>query len=297
MTREIEPPTLGRIRALLRERGLRPRRGLGQNFLTDPAMLERIVRAADLAPGERVLEVGPGPGTLTAQLLRAGARVVAVEIDPEMIRLHQILLGRPEHLTLIQADILESRPELPPRVVRALDLEEGGAYRLVANLPYQVAPTLLVDLFQNRPPRQAVVTVQWEVAERLQAAPGTRAYGPLGVLMQLRSRIELVRRIPPGAFWPPPRVESACLSIVPRDASELRELPPEPFLSKVVRAVFFARRKRLSNSLALAFRDSLTREQIDACLDRIHFEKERRGERLSPMEIVELARLLSTGWA
>lgn len=291
-----EVPTAARIRAALAARGVRPRRRFGQNFLTDRALLERIVDAAELAPGAAVLEVGSGPGTLTAVLLGRGAHVLAVEVDPTMVDLLAELLGRPADLTVLQADVLAERPVPGPRLAAALDRVESGAsrpgYALVANLPYQVAATLLPDLLWNRPFRRAVVTVQEEVAERLRARPGTREYGPLGVLVQLRARVERVRRLGRAAFWPAPNVDSACVRLDPIEIAGLAGLDPA-FLAEVVHGVFHARRKSLLNSLALAFAGRFERALLSRRLDRENFEKEQRGESLAPMEIVRLARVLA----
>ncbi len=299
MSAAPEVPSLSRVRAALAEHGVRPRRSLGQHFLADRSLLRRMVDAAGLAPRDVVLEVGPGPGTLTAELLSRGARVVAVEVDPVMIGVLRALLGEAPDLTLIQEDILAGAPGgLPAGVERALlaALHQAGqqSYCLVANLPYQVAATLLARLFWTRPPERAVVTVQREVAERLAAAPGTRGYGPVGVLVQLQAEVRQAFRIPPGAFWPAPKIDSAC--VVLRGATQARvQRVEQGFLVQVVHAVFRARRKRLLNSLALAFGPRLDQVGLRAALEEKKWEKERRGEQLAPMEIVELAELLMQG--
>ncbi|MFH0944105.1 MAG: 16S rRNA (adenine(1518)-N(6)/adenine(1519)-N(6))-dimethyltransferase RsmA [Planctomycetota bacterium] len=289
MSAEIEALSLRRIRAALLERGLRPSRKWGQNFLTDVGLLDRMVAAAKVGPDDLVLEVGPGPGTLTARLLLAGSRVVGVEVDPAMLAVNRALLGEPERLSLVQADILADRPGLPRPLEQELTRLGARPTAVVSNLPYQVASTFLVDAFQWQEPVRTVVTIQWEVAERILARPGSSAYGPLSALLQLRSRATLLRRIPPAAFWPRPEVDSACVLLEPVALEDPRGTLPAPFLNEVVKAAFFSRRKRLLNSLSLAFKGRLEKPRLAECLAQIPLKNESRGEQLSPMELLDLA--------
>lgn len=293
MTEPIEVPTLARIRAALAAVELRPSRSFGQNFLTDPAILEALAESVAVAPGDTVLEVGPGPGTLTAVLLRRGARVVAVEVDPRMVQVLRRLLGRPESLELVEVDALSARPNLPPEVEAALEgagaARDARAFKLVANLPYQIASALLVDLLWHRPPSAAAVTVQAEVAERMAAAAGTPQYGPLSVLVQLRAEVRMLRRLRPGAFWPPPNVDSACVRILPRAVDPAVAALPREALFRVVRGVFRGRRKTLANSLCLEFEAEVGRPALDAIVAEKNLGNGKRGESLAPMEIVALA--------
>ncbi|MFG0319953.1 MAG: ribosomal RNA small subunit methyltransferase A, partial [Planctomycetota bacterium JB042] len=208
-----EIPRLGAIREALAARGRRPTRRFSQNFLTDPALLGSIVDAAGVEAGDVVLEVGPGPGALTAALLARGATVVAVEVDRVMAEVLRELLGEPERLVLVEEDARAGGGAPSPSTAAALDRAEASAarsgYRLAANLPYAIASPLLVDLLWTRPPVAGAVTVQFEVADRLVAAPGSRAYGALSVLVALRAEATKVRRLPAGAFWPAPKVDSA----------------------------------------------------------------------------------------
>jgi 16S rRNA (adenine1518-N6/adenine1519-N6)-dimethyltransferase len=291
-------PTLPRIRAALEARGLRPDRRFGQNFLTDARLLGQLVDAAEVGPGDAVVEVGPGPGTLTAVLLARGVHVIAVEVDARMVEVLHDLLGSPERLTVVCEDALAGPGALPPGAQAALDRLPGRpaaggarAWTLVANLPYAVASTLLVDLFwADAPPRRACVTVQREVAERMVARPGTRAYGPMGVLLQLAAAVEVLRRLPPGAFWPRPRVESACVRLAPAARPAGVDFA---LLRDVVRAAFHGRRKRLANSLEIAFRGRLERRDLERLLHEKNLGPNTRGELLAPMELAELARGLA----
>ncbi len=286
-------PKLPAIRAALAARGLSPRKRFGQNFLTDEAILGSMVRAADTKPGDVVLEIGPGPGTLTAALLRAGARVLAVEVDRDMVELLAALIGDHDRLEVHVGDALAERPAPPAAIRRRLE-EMGGerGFSFVANLPYQVAPTLIADLVWELPPRVSVVTVQDEVRERLAAKPGTREYGPLSVMVQLRASVEMMRRLGRHAFWPAPNVESACVRLIPREPDAALVDVPSKLIREVVRGVFHARRKSVRNSLELALAATVPREVVQEALSAAGVDATRRGETLAPHEMVAVARAL-----
>jgi len=244
-------PPIGkeRLRAALSGAGAAPRRRWGQNFLLDDGLLAAIVRDAGVGPGETVLEVGPGPGLLTRHLRAAGARVVAVEIDAAMRQVAGQLV-EPELWSGVEwlaGDVLERGRRVAPAVREVLPRCD----RLVANLPYQVAASLLLALdLETRPPPVRVVMVQREVAERVLARPGTRAWGPLGVVSALTCRARRLRKVPPGAFWPAPKVESTVLRLDRRGAA-----PGPDDLARLLAFLglaFHNRRKRLPNSLAEA---------------------------------------------
>lgn len=290
----IEVPTLARIRAALASRGGAPRRSYGQNFLTDPGVLSRIVDSARIGPGDVVLEVGPGPGVLTATLLNRGARVVAVEADPAMIELLHALLDQPPNLEVVAVDALAERPA-PGRAIRArLEAATSPAapaprYAWVSNLPYQVATPLLLDVFEAYPPRVAVVMIQREVADRLRARPGSPEYGLATVMLALVAEVEELFRLKPGAFWPSPKVESSCVRVVPRP-SPLVDANGAARVRELVRAAFGQRRKTLAN--AVAHGAGVGREVVARALLHLGLDPEIRAERLAPEEFVALARAL-----
>lgn len=294
----IVVPTLAAIRAALESQGRGPRRSYGQHFLTDPAVLQRIVDAAAVAPGEVVLEVGPGPGVLTATLINRGARVVAVEADAGMVALLRTLLGDPHQVEIIDEDVLIETPAPSRRVRERLAAALGAGersiarcYALVANLPYQIATPLLLDVFASAPPRCAVVMIQREVADRLRARPGDAAYGLASVLLSLDATVEEVFRLRPGAFWPPPKVDSSCVKVTPRDVP-LVSATSRDFACGVVRAAFAERRKTLVNSVTR--RTTLVREDVAAAVVRIGLDVEIRAERVAAEEFVALSSILET---
>ncbi len=224
--------------ALLRRLGLRPRKGLSQSFLVDRRVCATIARAAELGAADEVLEIGPGLGVLTAELVRQARRVVAVELDRQLAAALPTLLGAPANLEVVQADAL------------AVDLNAlfADGYKLVANLPYHITSPLLMRVLEApRRPDLAVVMVQREVAERIAAPPGALSY--LAVAVQLYAVPRIVRIVPPGAFYPRPRVESAVLRLDVRPAPAVVPAAPAVFL-RFVQAGFKQPRKQLRNSLA-----------------------------------------------
>jgi len=240
--------SLGQIRALLGAAGLTPKHRLGQNFLHDGNQMSRIVKAAEIKPGQLVLEVGPGTGALTERLLDIGATVVAVEVDRDLEPiLRQRLAGYGQQVTLVIGDVLTSKHVINEAVLGALR-EAGGSlqkFKLVANLPYQIASPLLINLAVGSQAVQmagAVVTVQQEVAGRLIAQPGGKTYGPLSVMVQAMCEVQGVGVIGPRCFWPEPKVQSAVVRLSRRE----KPLTGDPLrLSQTVRQLFGQRRKQL----------------------------------------------------
>lgn len=243
--------TLAEIRRLLAARGLSPRHRFGQNFLHDPRLVQRLVQAAEIVPGEVILEVGPGTGTLTEALLDAGAVVIASEIDRDLCGLIEDRMverlgdAAPDRFTLVAGDCLAAGRALAPAIVEAI---RGRAFRLVANLPYAIASPLIATLVLHHASCHGLfVTVQREVADRLTAAPGSRAAGTLGILVQTFADVRRLCTLPPGAFWPPPKVESAMVAIRP-DRAAAGVDDPESY-ARFVAGLFSQRRKTLGRIL------------------------------------------------
>jgi 16S rRNA (adenine1518-N6/adenine1519-N6)-dimethyltransferase len=238
---------LAELKALLTQYGLRPRQAFGQNFLVDPALLEAIPQDAGVGPGDRVLEIGPGVGSLTTQLIRAGAQVLAVEIDHGLCKLlrdrfsQELADGR---LELVEADVLASQEKLHPRVEQWW--QEGSPPRLVANLPYSISGPFLARL-PGRELKSACLLLQREVAVKAAGQAHSKDYGPLSVRLDLAFHPKLGRRLPPNVFWPRPSIDSAFLVLSPRaggpsSSEHLR-------LAEILRFAFSQRRKRLLGRL------------------------------------------------
>jgi 16S rRNA (adenine1518-N6/adenine1519-N6)-dimethyltransferase len=272
--------TLREIRALLAAGGLNPQHRFGQNFLIDLNLMRKLVAAAELSPDDVVLEVGPGTGSLTEMLLDAGVRVVAVEIDRGFQAILRERLAANQRFTLVQGDALAGKHRVNPLVLNALRQTRpgaGGSYKLVANLPYQIATPLLVDLLLVEPPLERMVcTIQKEVAERLGAAARSAAYGPVSVMVQLLAEVTPLAIVPPTAFWPRPEVQSMMLTIQPRplDAAARAAFAA---VRDFVQTAFQQRRKRLRR----LFRD-WSELEVQAAFHRAGVSPDARPEELSP---------------
>lgn len=245
--------SLTEIRELLAGRGLAPRKRYGQNFLHDHNQLRRLVEAAGVGEGDRVLEVGPGTGTLTEALLDAGATVMACEIDAGLADL--VSERFEDRIVLVRGDCLQQGRRLSSDVMDALGNEP---FTLVANLPYQAASPLMIELLLHHPTCLGQhVTIQREVADRLLAATGTKQRGPLGILASTFGEIERIGDIPPSCFWPQPKVTSSMVSITPRD---MQEPADRAAFARFVTMLFSSRRKQLGRILG---RDHGLPEGID----------------------------------
>ena len=264
------------LREIIARHGLSASKALGQNFLLDEQLLDRIAAIPGDLHGQQVLEIGPGPGGLTRALLRTGAQVTAIEMDsrclPALAELAEAFSGR---LRVLEGD--------------ATRLDHGieGPFHVVANLPYNVGTALLVGWLSGKlwPPQWASLTLmfQLEVAQRIVAAPGSGAYGRLAVLAQWRSTAKLAMKVHRSAFTPPPKVMSAVVHIVP---AEMPSGVSARMLERVTEAAFGQRRKMLRQSL------KGLPGALDA-LDQLGIDSQRRAETLSVAEFVALARALS----
>lgn len=262
---------------LLRQHGLQPKKSLGQNFLYDPHILQRIVAAAEIPPQATVLEVGAGLGTLTRYLACAARRVVAVELDGRLIPLLREVLAGASNVTLLQGDILTL--DLTPW------LADADPLLVVANIPYYITSALIRRLLEGTVrPQRLVLTVQREVAERICAAPG--ALSLLALSVQVYGQPRPVGRIPAGAFYPPPKVDSTILRV---DLYPQPRLPAEdlPIFFRLAQAAFAQRRKTLRNALAAGLGWPPT--QVETLLRQAEIDPRRRAETLS---LEEWGRLL-----
>lgn len=265
----LVPPTPGQLRRLMGSQRLRPRKSLSQNFLTDPTALDAIVDAAELEPGDRVVEIGPGLGVLTRRLLAAGASVIAVEVDARLAEYLRAELYGVEGFELIEADALSLHPR---------EMFPGQPIKVVANIPYHItSPLLHAFLEGERPPELIVLLVQLEVAERVAAPPGRMSY--LSVFAQNVASAEVLARVPAAAFEPAPEVDSAVLRLRRRavpivPAGDERE----PFY-RIVQAGFRQRRKQVHNGLSREL--PVDREAIAAALAGCGVNPERRPQTLT----------------
>lgn len=271
MLADLDPETLKLtsrrgVREALAALGVRSSRRLGQNFLVEPAALIRILEAADLKPDDAVLEVGPGLGVLTGELLRRAGRVVAVEIDRRLCAWLRERFAHLPHFTLVENDILR----VPPG-----DLMGSTPYLVVANLPYAITSAALRHLLEAQPqPARLVVMVQWEVARRLVAAPPEMSL--LALSVQYYARPEIVARVPAGCFYPTPQVDSAVVRLEVYAQPRL-SVPAEAFF-RLVHAAFAHPRQQIGKTLSLGL--GLPREKVAAALKTSGIDPRRRPETL-----------------
>lgn len=267
------------LRALLAQHNMRPNKSFGQNFLIDRTILHKIVDAAELGSQDEVLEVGAGTGVLTRELARRAQRVVAVEIERDMLTLLQETTTGYNNIELIAHNLLFFNPT-----------ETFGErnYKLVANLPYYItAPTFRHFLESANPPRLLVVMVQWEVAQRITAAPGDLSL--LGVSIQFYGRPSIVSRVPAQAFYPAPKVDSAIVRVDVEPQAQLSQEERDSFF-RVVQAGFSARRKQLHNALTGGLH--IKNEIVRSYLTEASIDAGRRAETLSIDEWLQLWRVI-----
>ncbi|HLO24537.1 MAG TPA: 16S rRNA (adenine(1518)-N(6)/adenine(1519)-N(6))-dimethyltransferase RsmA [Geobacteraceae bacterium] len=264
---------------------VRPKKSLGQNFLTDRNVLSRIAQLVERGVDARILEVGPGKGALTRLLAEQGAQVLAIELDRQLVPLLKKEFAGSGTIEVVQADILRTD-------LQAVLLERWpGKWEVAANLPYNISSQVLIRFMENRQLfSRLVLMLQKEVGERLVARPGTKEYGVLSVLLGLHFDIVREFTVKPGSFHPVPKVDSVVLTFNPLPAARV-EVGDERFFRQVVKAAFGQRRKTLWNALKSLDLDAEDTE-LSQVLDECEIDSRRRGETLSLDEFALLARVL-----
>ncbi|ABO48627.1 dimethyladenosine transferase [Desulforamulus reducens MI-1] len=284
--RELTSPSV--VKDIINTYGFRVRKALGQNFLMDANIIDKIVNAAELTPGDLVFEIGPGLGVLTQRLARSAGKVIAVEIDKNLLPILTETLTDFDNAQVVHADALKVDFDR-----LAAEHTEGGfgkgakSFKLVANLPYYITTPILMHLLTSGFNFDClVVMMQKEVAERLQASPGGKDYGSLSIAVQYYTVPEIVTRVPKTVFFPAPDVESAVIQLTRRKRPPVT-LESEEVFFKVVRAAFGQRRKTLLNSLTgsgLAEKETWIKILEEAAIDPT-----RRGETLTIEDFANLA--------
>jgi 16S rRNA (adenine1518-N6/adenine1519-N6)-dimethyltransferase len=267
------------VMEVIRRYQIDPKRSLGQNFLLDASHLDRIVAAADLTAADVVLEIGPGVGTLTKRLAAQAGHLVAVELDNRLIELLRADFADQPHVQIVHNDILEIDPPalLAAHLPDTFVLEHRASYKVVANLPYYITSLVLRHLLEAAPPPVlAVVMVQKEVAERICAKPGDLSL--LAVSVQFYAIPRIVQRVPAGAFYPAPKVDSAVLRLDLRPQPAVTSVSPQEFF-RIVRAGFGQKRKQLANSLSAGL--ELPKAVVQAALASAAINPTRRAETLT----------------
>lgn len=273
--------------AVLQKYGFQFQKRFGQNFLIDDTVLDRIMDAADIGPDDCVLEIGPGIGTMTQRLARRARRVIAVEIDQNLIPILEDTLGEFDNVRVINQDVLKLD-------LNRLVLEENGGkpIKVAANLPYYITTPIIMGLFEEHVPIVSItVMVQKEVADRMQAGPGSKDYGALSLAVQFYSRPEVAANVPPNCFIPRPKVGSAvicmhCYETAPVDVAD------EGLMFRLIRASFNQRRKTMLNSLKNSPDLNFSKEEIGLALEKAGLRPDIRGEALTLEQFARLSNIL-----
>jgi 16S rRNA (adenine1518-N6/adenine1519-N6)-dimethyltransferase len=285
-----------------REVGLRPDKRRGQNFLIDLNLVRLLADSADLGPNDVVLEVGTGLGSLTGIMAPRVAAVVTVELDEHLFRLASEELAQLSNVTMLHQDALRNKNNLHPKLLsevqRHLDVDSGRQFKLAANLPYNIATPVISNLLSTSlTPVSMTVTIQKELADRITAEPGCKDYSALSIWVQSQCDARIVRVMPPEVFWPRPKVDSAIVHIRLNQAKRSR-ITDREFFHRFVRAMFFHRRKFLRSVFLSAFKNELTKPQVDELLALENLSGELRAEQLSVEQMLNLSertRLLIAG--
>lgn len=256
----------------------------GQNFLIDAHVLNKIMDAADVGEDDFVLEIGPGIGTMTQYLAERARQVLAVEIDKKAIPILENTLGMYDNVTILNEDILKVDLN---RV--AMEYNDGKPIKVVANLPYYITTPIVMSLFESHVPMENItVMVQKEVAERMQAGPGSKDYGALSLAVQYYAEPYIAANVPPNCFMPRPNVGSAVIRLTRYEQPPV-EVKDEHLLFELIRASFNQRRKTLQNGIANYQNLNYTKDQVAAALEKIGQSVTVRGEKFTLQEFAQLA--------
>jgi 16S rRNA (adenine1518-N6/adenine1519-N6)-dimethyltransferase len=282
------------LRNLFDAHGIRPKNKLGQNFLVDLNLLDLLVRSAELTREDVVLEIGSGTGGLTGLLAAQAGAVLSIELDPAFFELVQEAVGDFASVRLLHADALKNKNNLNPGMMEAFEHQRLQFHclhrKLVANLPYAVATPVISNLLlSDYSFERMVVTVQWEIAERLMAKPGSKEYSSLAVLVQSLAEVELIRQLPPSVFWPRPKVDSAIVLIKP-DQAKREHVGDVIRFREFLRDLYTHRRKNLRGALAGWPSGRKDKAEVDHKLEELGLDGTVRAERLDLEDHLRLSR-------
>lgn len=273
--------------SILQKYNLRFQKKFGQNFLIDPLVLSRILEASEIGPNDTVLEIGPGIGTMTQALCESAKSVLSVEIDRGLLPVLSETLGGYENVTVLNEDILKVD-------LKRLSEERNGGkpFVVIANLPYYITTPILMKLLESDAPIDRItVMVQREVAERMTAKAGTKEYGALSLAIQYYTEPTIVAQVPPNSFIPRPKVGSAVVRLIRREAPPV-EVSDEAQLFRLIRASFNQRRKTLQNGIGNSGSFSLSKDEIADCIREAGFSPTVRGETLTLSEFAKLSNII-----
>ena len=268
------------LKELLNRHGFHFSKSLGQNFLIDENILQKIIKGADISPHDKVLEIGPGVGTLTSAIARQGAEVVAVELDRDLLPILEETLEEYSNTKVIHGDILK------------LDLDQllqdnfqDVPFKVVANLPYYITTPIIMRFLEEELPYSSItVMIQKEVAQRMAAQPDSKEYGALSVAVQFYTEPRIIGKVPAGVFMPQPKVDSMIITLEKRSKPAV-DVKSSALFFQVVKAVFAQRRKTLLNTLNDAEISDMSKPELSSMLSSLNINPQRRGETLSLEEL------------
>jgi 16S rRNA (adenine1518-N6/adenine1519-N6)-dimethyltransferase len=265
---------------VIQENNFTFRKNYGQNFLIDSHVIDKIIAAAEIDKDTEVLEIGPGIGTLTQYLAEVAKTVKAVEIDDKLIPILEKTLSEYDNVEIIHGDILKQD---------IAAMFDGRPFKIVANLPYYITTPIIMNLLESHVPAESItVMIQKEVAERMQAAPGSKDYGALSLAVQYYSEPYLAANVPPNCYMPRPNVGSAVIRLKRRVEPPV-DVKDEKLMFSMIRAAFNQRRKTLANAIKNFEGLSFSREEIEEALGRLGIDGRIRGEALELRQFAELA--------
>ncbi|MER2041382.1 16S rRNA (adenine(1518)-N(6)/adenine(1519)-N(6))-dimethyltransferase RsmA [Desemzia incerta] len=278
--------TPSRTKEILQKHGFSLKKSLGQNFIVEPNILANIVKAAGLDENTNVIEVGPGIGALTEYVARSSKQVVAFEIDDRLIPVLEDTLNPYDNIRIVHQDVLKAN--LKEVLAETIDLEEP--LMVVANLPYYITTPIIMHFLESELRIDGlVIMMQKEVADRITAAPGSKAYGSLSIAIQYYMEAEIAFIVPKTVFVPQPNVDSAILKLTRRDKPVV-EVKDEKFFFELIRASFVQRRKTIWNNLLIRYgKTDEIKAELTAGLEKAGIDPKRRGESLSIAEFGKLA--------
>ena len=291
-----ERQTRSHLMELFSQRGSHPRTDLGQNFLIDLNLVEYLARQAQIDDRDVVLEVGSGTGGLTTNLAAHAAAVVAVEVDKQMIQFSRQAVEHLDNVTLLNCDALKNKNTLSPKVLDVVNekLAEHPERRLklVSNLPYNIATPIVSNLVATELDwERIVVTIQWELAQRMTARAGNSHYGALSAWLQAQCDVRILKKLGPTVFWPRPKVDSAIVRLFP-NTTGWKRIGDRRFFQDFVRRLFHQRRKLLRSVVVGMYRKQLSKPEVDEILNRLEIGPEARAEELEVSSLVKLANQL-----
>ena len=286
----MKEPTLGNPQntiEVLQKYNFSFQKKFGQNFLIDTHVLDKIIQSANITKDDMVLEIGPGIGTMTQYLAQAAGKVIAVEIDKNLIPILEDTLSGYDNVRVINEDVLKLD------LKKLADEENNGKPVKVANLPYYITTPIIMGLFENEVPVESItVMVQKEVADRMQTGPGNKDYGALSLAVQYYADPYIVANVPPNCFMPRPKVGSAVIRLTCHQEKPV-QVQDEKLMFNIIRASFNQRRKTLANGLKNAATLDFTKEEVEAAIDALGKGASVRGETLTLEEFARLSDLLS----